>query len=192
MNALSKTLINENDFTFDSFEVDSRNRLAYLAAVDVANTPNTPFNPLILYGNRYDGKTHLLKAMEWHIRSTNPGANVIYTTAKDFYYEYLEEARTGEMHMLNVFREKYRNTDVLIMDDIDFLSGKSVFDHYYYPFLGELCTPLEEFFYTFETVHTRGKRIVLASNRPPKELGDLDEMFGGRLEMGLVVGLRCG
>ena len=189
MNALRKELIHNDEFTFENFDVDSRNRLAYLAALDVANTPDTPYNPLLLYGNRHDGKTHLLKAMEWHIRNTSPEANVIYITAKDFYYEYLERIRNGKPHIPNAFREKYRNADVLIMDDIDFLSGKSVFDQYYIPFLGELCTPLEEFFYTFEALHTRGKRIVLAANRPPKELGDLDELFGGRLEMGLVIGM---
>ena len=109
MNALRKELIHNDEFTFENFDVDSRNRLAYLAAVDVANTPNTPFNPLLFYGNRYDGKTHLLKAMEWHIRATSPGSNVIYTTARDFYYEYLEGVRTGKLHMPITFREKYRN-----------------------------------------------------------------------------------
>ena len=78
------------------------------------------------------------------------------------------------------------------MDDIDFLSGKNVFDQNYRSILGELCTPLEEFLYTFEAVHARGKRIVLSANRPPKELGDLDKIFGGRLEMGLVIGMRAG
>ena len=192
MPKLLEKITYEDLYTFDNFDVDRRNRFAYLAAKDVANTPDTPYNPLFFYGNRYDGKTHLLKAMGNHIQSVNPEFNVVYARAEDFYYEYLYEIRNSAMHLPKSFREKYRNADVLLLDDIDYLTGKNNFSKNYKNILGELNTPVEEFFHTFETLYNRGKRIVLAANRQPKDLGDLDEMFGKRLEMGLVIGMRAG
>ncbi len=192
MSALPRELVQDGQFMFNNFDVDSRNRFAYLAALDVANTPNTPYNPLFFYGGRHDGKTHLLKAMENHIKKECPGSLVLYVRAEDFYYEYLYDVRSNQMHLPQKFREKYRNADALLIDDIDFFSGKSVFSKNYRPILGELNTPIEEFFYTFEALYNKGRRIVLSANKHPEELGDLDKMFGKRLEMGLVIGMREG
>lgn len=177
-------------YTFDSFDVDKSNRFAYWAAKEVANSPDTPYNPLFIYGNKHDGKTHLLEAKENHIKTKNPEFIVIYTKAEDFYYEYLYEIRNSELHFPTSFRKKYRNADVLIIDDIDYLSGKNNFSKNYQNILGELNTPVEEFFHTFDTLYRKGKRIVLASKKQPQNLGDLDEIFGKRLEMGLVIGIK--
>ncbi len=190
MNALQKDMIQEDIYSFDNFELDSRNQLAYLAAKEVTYTSDTPYNPLLLWGSEYDGKTHLLKAIENHINTVNPELNVIYTRAEDFYHEYLYEVRNSSSHYPKAFREKYRNADVLLVDDIDYLTGKRNLSGNYKRVLGELNDPAEEFFHTFEATYGKGKRIVLASNVRPSELGDLDEMFGGRLEMGLVIGMR--
>ncbi len=190
MNELLKIIPREDTCTFENFEVNEKNRFAYLAAVVVANTANTPFNPLYFYGDRSEGKTHLLKAMENHILCENPKLNVVYVEAADFYRDYLKEIRNSETHYPKAFRQKFRNADVLLIDDINFFSGKSVFDENYRSILGELNTPVEEFFHTFETLYNKGKRIVMSANKPPVGLEDLDVMFGKRLEMGLVIGLN--
>ncbi len=180
----------EKECTFDNFEVNEKNRFAYLAALDVATKADTPFNPLYLIGDRSEGKTHLLKAMKNHILCENPCLNVVYVEAVAFYCDYLEEIRNSENHYPKTFRQKTRNADVLLIDDIDFFSGERVFAGNYRSILKELNTPAEEFFHTFMTLYNKGKRIVMSANKPPVGIEDLDIMFGKQLEMGLVIGLN--
>ena len=160
----------EDLYTFDNFDVDSQNRFAYLATKDVANSLDTPYIPLFFYGDENYGKTHLLKAMEYHINEVNPEANVVYTRGEDFYYAYLDDIRNSPINYPKKFRNKYRNADVLLMDDIDFFEGKYDISENYRDMLGELNNPVEEFFHTFVTLYLKGKRIVLAANKKPQDL----------------------
>jgi chromosomal replication initiator protein len=163
----------ETDYTFENFDVDRRNRFAYEAAKAVADEPGGMYNPLLLYGNRYDGKTHLLKAMENRIKESNPSLNVIYVTGEEFESDF---AQTLKFSWLDLFRNTCRNCDVFILDGIDYLM--------------DMQSVSMELFFILDELLRKGKQVVISSDRKPKKLGELDELFRGRLEMGLVIGIR--
>lgn len=156
-------------FTFESFVVGGSNRFAYSAAVAVAEEPGSIYNPLFLYGCPGLGKTHLLQAIGNYICRTAPEKRVLYVTSEEFTNEVVEYIMKGQADELH---EKYRNADVLLVDDIQFIIGKK-------------STQLE-FFHTFNTLYQDGKQIVLSADRHPKEIDALDERFRSRFEMGLT------
>ena len=159
--------------TFDSFIVAPSNRLPYTAALAVAKNPGRVHNPLYIYGNSGLGKTHLLKAVQSELIARRPSINILYTNGENFINEII--AHLAERNM-NDFHEKYRNLDVLLMDDIQILSGKNQMQ--------------EEFFYTFEALISNGKQIVVTSDRPPKDIEVLSERLRSRFEQGLLTDIQ--
>ncbi|WP_049946178.1 chromosomal replication initiator protein DnaA [Butyrivibrio sp. WCD2001] len=159
----------KSKFTFESFVVGDSNRFAYSAAVAVAEDPGNAYNPLFLYGGPGLGKTHLLQAIGNYILHNTPEKAVLYVTSEEFTNEVVEHIMKGEPEKL---RDKYRNVDVLMVDDVQFIVGKN-------------STQLE-FFHTFNSLYQEGKQIVLSSDRHPKEIENLDERFRSRFEMGLT------
>lgn len=156
-------------FTFDTFVVGPSNRMAHAASCAVAKSPGASYNPLFIYGGSGLGKTHLLQAIGNFLRNYFPETGLIYTTAENFTSDYVaavSERRTSQ------FRRRYRNVDVWLVDDIQFLAGKE--------------RTKEEFFHTFNALHEVGRQIVLTSDRAPKDL-DLDVRLSSRFEAGLVV-----
>ncbi len=146
---LENDLSADEEYTFDTFVVGSSNRFAHAAAQSVAMAPGKNYNPLFIYGNSGLGKTHLLSAICHEIQRNNPSANIIYTRGEDFTNEminYLAEKNMTEFH------NKYRSADILLIDDIQFISGK--------------ISTQEEFFHTFDALFRMGKQIVLTSDRP--------------------------
>lgn len=164
----------DNEDTFESFIVGPSNRFAYAAASSVANEPGEKYNPLFIYGNSGLGKTHLLNAICHRARLNNPSANIIYTRGEDFTNEmirYINYKNTEEFH------NKYRNADILLVDDIQFIAGKD--------------STQDEFFHTFDAVYRAGKQIVLTSDRPPKAIGLLEERLKTRFEWGLIADIQA-
>jgi chromosomal replication initiator protein len=161
------------EFTFDTFIVGSSNKFAHAASLAVAQTPATAYNPLFLYGNSGLGKTHLLYAIGNEIKKTKKNLSVIYIKGEDFANEIIQSIMnktTAE------FRQKYRNIDVLLVDDIQFIGGKE--------------STQEEFFHTFDALYEAKKQIVLSSDRPPKEIKILTERLRSRFEMGLLADIQ--
>ena len=159
--------------TFDSFVVGASNKFAYAAASAVANDPGAKYNPLFIYGNSGLGKTHLLNAICHSIEQQNPNANIIYTRGEDFTNElirYISSKSTIEFH------KKYRNADILLVDDIQFIAGKE--------------STQEEFFHTFNALYQSGSQIVLTSDRPPKEIALLEDRLQNRFEWGLMADIQ--
>lgn len=159
--------------TFDSFVVGASNKFAYAAASAVANDPGAKYNPLFIYGNSGLGKTHLLNAICHSIEQQNPNANIIYTRGEDFTNElirYISSKSTIEFH------KKYRNADILLVDDIQFIAGKE--------------STQEEFFHTFNALYQAGSQIVLTSDRPPKEIALLEDRLQNRFEWGLMADIQ--
>lgn len=165
--------INSIDCTFANFIVGSTNKFAYVAAVAVAQNPGSIHNPLFIYGESGLGKTHLLKAINVEIKKTKPNLNIIYTNGENFLNEMI--AHISEKNMTE-FHKKYRNADVLLMDDIQFI--------------GRNPTVQEEFFYTFEALINQGKQIVLVSDRPPKDIQSLEERLRSRFIQGLLADIQ--
>ncbi len=168
-----KSDINEYDYTFSNFITGPSNRFAHAAAINVASNPGKAYNPLFIYGHSGLGKTHLLLAIMNEIKAKNPNANIIYTSGEHFTNEliyYIGNHNTYDFH------EKYRNCDVLLVDDIHFIAR------------GE--TIQEEFFHTFNALNNAGSQIVLTSDRPPKEMMTLEERLRTRFEMGLIADVQ--
>ena len=159
--------------TFNNFIVGSTNQFAYVAAVAVTNNPGSVHNPLFIYGESGLGKTHLLKAILNELKSRQPSMNIIYTSGENFLNEMIEYMGDKAMHS---FHEKYRNADILLMDDIQFIGRTSVAQ--------------EEFFYTFEALINQGKQIVLTSDRPPKDIPTLEERLRSRFVQGLLADIQ--
>ncbi len=159
--------------TFDSFVVGSSNKFAYAAASAVANDPGAKYNPLFIHGNSGLGKTHLLNAICHSIKHQNPNANIVYTRGEDFTNElirYISSKSTSEFH------KKYRNADILLVDDIQFIAGREATQ--------------EEFFHTFNALYQAGNQIVLTSDRPPKEIALLEDRLQNRFEWGLTADIQ--
>lgn len=163
-------------YTFDTFVVGGNNNFAHAASLAVAESPGEVYNPLFLYGGVGLGKTHLMHSIAHFILVNNPKKNVLYVTSETFTNELINALRTGrtegnESAMMK-FREKYRNNDVLLIDDIQFIIGKE--------------STQEEFFHTFNHLHTSGKQIIISSDKPPRDIETLEARLRTRFEWGLI------
>ena len=167
----NKSNLNPN-YTFDTFVVGSNNRFAQSASLAVAESPGEAYNPLYIYGGPGLGKTHLMHSIGHFILEGNPDAKVLYVTSEEFTNEVIESSRSGNASAMNKFREKYRTIDVLMIDDVQFIIGKE--------------STQEEFFHTFNALHSAGKQIILTSDKPPKDMETLEERIRSRFEWGLM------
>lgn len=163
-------LFDSDAFTFETYVVGPQNKLAYAAAKAVAEKPAEGFNPLFIYGESGLGKTHLLYAIAHLMRSRRPESRIVYIKGEDFTNELVSSIRENRNAE---FREKYRQADILLVDDIQFIAGK--------------IQTQEEFFHTFNTLYESGKQIVLTSDRPPREMTQLSDRLMSRFESGLMV-----
>ncbi len=161
------------DFTFDTFIVGQSNKFAHAASVAVAQNPAGAYNPLFLYGNSGLGKTHLLYAISNEVRRNNPNVKIVYVKGDDFTNELVESIKKNTT---NEVRNKYRNADVLLMDDVQFIGGKE--------------RTQEEFFHTFNALYEANKQIVLTSDRPPREIRTLEDRLRSRFESGLLADIQ--
>ena len=161
------------EFTFENFIRGSSNQFAYAAAQAVAANPSGAYNPLFIYGNSGLGKTHLLNAIQIEIRKNHPDFNIVYVDCEKFTNEIITAIRSGSTEE---FRQKYRQADLLLVDDIQFIAGKE--------------STQEEFFHTFNSLHDAHKQIVIASDRPAKEIKSLEERLRTRFEWGLTADVQ--
>ena len=163
----------DEEYTFEHFIVGSSNKFAHAAAISVANHPAENYNPLFIYGQSGLGKTHLLHAIGNVIRGTHPDFRIIYVKGEDFTNELVTAIQEGDVA---AFRNKYRMTDLLLIDDIQFIAGKE--------------RTQEEFFHTFNALYEAGRQIVLTSDRPPKEMNTLEDRMKTRFEWGLLADIQ--
>ncbi|MDO5390483.1 MAG: chromosomal replication initiator protein DnaA [Eubacteriales bacterium] len=159
-------------YTFDTFVVGSNNKFAHAASLAVAESPGEIYNPLFIYGGVGLGKTHLMHSIAHFILEQNPNANVLYVTSEEFTNELIEAIRNSNNTAMTKFREKYRNIDVLLIDDVQFIIGKE--------------STQEEFFHTFNTLHSAKKQIIISSDKPPKDMEILEDRIRSRFEWGLI------
>ena len=173
------TLQNANlnpKYTFDTFVVGANNNLAHAASLAVAESPGEIYNPLFIYGGVGLGKTHLMHSIANFILKNNPKAKILYVTSEKFTNELIDAIRNKNNITTTEFREKYRNNDVLLIDDIQFIIGKE--------------STQEEFFHTFNTLYESKKQIIISSDKPPKEIETLEERLRSRFEWGLTVDIQ--
>lgn len=163
----------EDEYSFENFIVGPSNKFAHAASQAVASKPAGLYNPLFIYGGSGLGKTHLLCAICREILKNNPRARILYIKGESMMNELIDAIHDGTT---SEFHAKYRQVDVLLIDDIQFISGKR--------------QTQEEFFHTFEALHSNGKQIVLTSDRPPREIATLDERLRSRFEMGLLADIQ--
>ena len=169
----STALLDSGEFTFDTFVVGESNKMAYAAARAVADGVGH-YNPLFIYGDSGLGKTHLIYAIAHEIRTKTPNAKIVYIKGDDFTNELVSSIRENRNAE---FREKYRQADILLVDDIQFIAGKT--------------STQEEFFHTFDALHKAQKQIVLTSDRPPKDMEVLNDRLRTRFEWGLIADIQA-
>ena len=163
-------------YKFDTFVVGNNNKFAHSACLAVAESPGNAYNPLFIYGGPGLGKTHLMHSIGHFILEQNPEMKVLYVTSESFTNEVIESIRSGNATAMTKLREKYRTVDVLMIDDIQFIIGKE--------------STQEEFFHTFNVLHSSGKQIVISSDKPPKEMETLEERFRSRFDWGLIADIQ--
>ena len=168
------SIMDSGEFTFDTFVVGPSNQLACSAAQAVADAPGRRYNPLFIYGSSGLGKTHLLYAIAHEIRRQSPSARILYIKGDEFINDFIETVRSGRS--MNEFRIKYREADLMLVDDIQFVAGK--------------VETQNEFFHTFNTLYESKKQIVLTSDRPPQEMALLDDRLRTRFEWGLMADVQ--
>jgi chromosomal replication initiator protein len=165
------------EYVFENFVVGNSNQFAHAASVAVAEAPANAYNPLFLYGNSGLGKTHLMQAICHNVAKENPKMKIMYVSSEKFTNELINairDERTDERS--NAFREKYRNVDMLLIDDIHFIAGKE--------------RTQEEFFHTFNTLYENKKQIVISSDNPPSKIETLEDRLKSRFEQGLIADLQ--
>ncbi|MDP5012623.1 MAG: chromosomal replication initiator protein DnaA, partial [Alphaproteobacteria bacterium] len=160
-------------FTFENFVIGKPNELAYAASLRIAEADIPPFNPMFLYGGVGLGKTHLMHAIAWHIKKVHPRKRVIYMSAEKFMYEFVRALRFKDTVS---FKERFRNIDILMIDDVQFISGKD--------------TTQEEFFHTFNALIDNNHQVIISADKSPSDLEGMEERLRSRLGWGLVADIH--